>query len=183
MVARRLPETGRLAGLMTYPELAAAGFSRPSIRGLTSRGVLIRVRRGAYARADLAAGLGDRAIAIAAAVAVAGQGAVASHEDAAFLHGLGQLDRPRPDLISVSRPGGHDRLLRGSPSVRVRATSLPRTHVTVRGAVPVTSAARTVADLARSAPFKAGVVVADSALYRGKTNARELDTVIGDCRR
>jgi predicted transcriptional regulator of viral defense system len=167
---------------MTNAELAEAGFNREAIRVLTSRGVLIRVRRGAYAKADLVAGLGDRAIAIAAAVAVAGQKAVAGHEDAALLHGIAQLSRPRADLISVSRPEGHDRLLAGSPAVRVRVTSLPRDQVTVRGAVPVTSVARTVIDLARTTSFRAGVVVADSALYRGKTTKPELEALIDACR-
>lgn len=90
---------------MTAGELAEAGFSRESVRVLTSRGVLVRLRRGAYVRADLAArvtgsaSVRGRAIAIAAAVAVSGQDAVASHEDAALLHGLDQLDRAiEPDL-------------------------------------------------------------------------------------
>jgi Transcriptional regulator, AbiEi antitoxin len=87
---------------MTFAELANVGYSRQSIRGLVSRGVLIRVRHGAYARA----------IAVAAAVAVAGPDAVASHEDAALLHGLRLFDRSSGALISVSRRGQQDRLLR-----------------------------------------------------------------------
>jgi hypothetical protein len=91
-------------------------------------------------------------MAIAAAVAVIGPDAVASHQDAALLHGLGQLHSPRADLIAVSRRRGHDRLLTGTPAVRVRVTQLPATQVTVRGAVPVTSVARTVIDVCRHWP-------------------------------
>jgi hypothetical protein len=188
MASVRFPETGRLAGLMTLTDLANAGFSRPSIRELTSRSVLVRVRRGAYVPADLAceipgsAQFRERTLGIAAAVAVAGPDAAASHHDAALLQGTDLLDRPPPELIAVSQPGGHDRLLRGSPTVRIRATSLPPGQVTVRGGVPVTSAARTVIDLARTTSLRAGVVVADSALYRRKTPKAHLTTLIDSCR-
>jgi Protein of unknown function (DUF559)/Transcriptional regulator, AbiEi antitoxin len=172
---------------MTYAELAEAGFSSKSIQALTSRGVLIRLRRGAYARADLAravqgsAELRERTLAVAAAVAIAGPEAVASHEDAALLQRIDLLGRPPAALISVSRPGRHDRLLRGSPTVRIRATSLPPGQVNRRGIVPVTSVPRTVVDLARTTSFRAGVVVADSALYRHKTTKSELASVIESC--
>ena len=58
---------------------------------------------------------------------------------------------------------------------------LPPGHVTARRGVPVTSAARTVADIARTTSFLQGVVVADSALYRGKTTRVELAGVIDAC--
>jgi putative AbiEi antitoxin of type IV toxin-antitoxin system/uncharacterized protein DUF559 len=169
---------------MTLADLAAAGFSRQSIRGLLSRGDLIRIRRGAYVRADLAARIpgSARTLAIAAAVAVAGPEAVASHEDAAQLHGLALLARPDPRMISVSLPGGHDRLLQGPPSARIRRASLPAAHVTSRAGVPVTSVPRTVVDLARTTSARAGVVVADSALYRRKTAKAELVTLVDSCR-
>ncbi|HKR69612.1 MAG TPA: DUF559 domain-containing protein, partial [Streptosporangiaceae bacterium] len=166
-----------------------AGFSGKSIHALASRGVLLRVRRGAYARADLAhhvqgsVQLRERTLAIAAAVAVTGPDAAASHHDAALLHGIDLLDRPPPASIAVSRPGGHDRILRGSPTVRIRATSLLPSQVITRRGVPVTSAARTVVDLARTTTFRAGVVAADSALYRGKTTSAELAAVVGSCSR
>jgi hypothetical protein len=47
----------------------------------------------------------------------------------------------------------------------------------------VTSVERTVVDLARSLPFAAGVVTADSALCNEKTTAGRLYRVVGDCRR
>lgn len=53
----------------------------------------------------------------------------------------------------------------------------------MRGAVPVTSAARTVIDLARSTSFRSGVVVADSALRQRKTSKAELGAVIATCSR
>jgi Transcriptional regulator, AbiEi antitoxin/Protein of unknown function (DUF559) len=187
VASSRFPQTGRLAELVTTAELAGAGFSRQSVRGLVSRGELIRVRRGAYVRADLAcrvpgsAASRDRTLAVAAAVAVAGPDAVASHEHAALLHGLDLLNEQRRAPISVSRPEGHDRLLGGPQCVRIRRVVLPRGHVAVLGCVPVTSVPRTVVDLARVTPFRAGVVVADSALHRGKTTRAELIHVLDAC--
>jgi hypothetical protein len=46
----------------------------------------------------------------------------------------------------------------------------------------VTSVARTVVDLARTTPFREGVVVADSALYRGKATKAELVALVNACR-
>jgi Transcriptional regulator, AbiEi antitoxin/Protein of unknown function (DUF559) len=178
------PDTGRLAGLMTLSELTGAGFSRQSIRELLSRGDLIRVRRGAYARAGLTAQDPEaaRTLAMAAAVAVAGPDAVASHQAAAQLHGLALLGRPDASPIPVSVPSGRDRLLQGPPPARIRRTSLPGVHVCVHGGVPVTSVGRTVVDLARTTSFRAGVVVADSALYQHKTTKADLMLVIDACR-
>jgi hypothetical protein len=51
-----------------------------------------------------------------------------------------------------------------------------------RYGLPVTSVARTVADLARTSPFMDGVVVADSALHAGKTTDAELAGVLAACR-
>ena len=47
----------------------------------------------------------------------------------------------------------------------------------------MTSAARTVVDLARASAFRAGVVAADSALRRKLTTKAELQAVVADCRR
>ena len=145
------------------------------------------VRRGVYAipsRLEELPGSAvyrDRLIHIAAAVAVAGPGAAASCGDAAILHGLNLLDRPPADFLTVTRPTGHERLRTGQPAIRIRVAPLPADQVTVRGGVPVTTAARTVTDLARTLPFRSGVVVADSALHVGKTTAAELRAVLGSC--
>jgi Protein of unknown function (DUF559) len=142
------------------------------------------VRRGGYARAELVAKLPgtaelrDRTLSLATAVAIAGTDAAVSHQDAALLHGLAQLERPPAGVVTVCRPGATDRLLDGRPSVRIRGTALPRNQVTVRRGVPVTSVARTVIDLARTTPFRSGVVTADCAIYLGKTSKPELEAVI-----
>lgn len=189
MKSDRLPHSSRLAGITTTAELVEAGFAKTTIRALVRQGVLTPVRRGAYARTDLISrtpGLDrrrERILWIAAAVAVVGADAVGSHHDAAVVHGLDLLERPPVDLIAVSRQLGPDGIRTGRPVVRVRAASLPRSQVTVRHGVQVTSVARTVVDLARSTPFRSGVVVADSALHSKKTSKAELSEVIVACAR
>jgi hypothetical protein len=49
--------------------------------------------------------------------------------------------------------------------------------------LPVTTAARTVVDLARTLPFTDGVVVADSALHAEKTSKPELLRIMQACAR
>ena len=174
---------------MTSAELVAAGVSRTSIRSLARRGDLLPVARGVYARADLAGQLtaedqrGERLLRLASALALAGPGAVGSHQDAAIVHGIALLDRPPPDLVAISRPPGTAGSRTGRDGIRLHVATLPPCHVTVRCGVPVTSVARTVVDLARTMPFKAGVAAADSALFSDQTSAAELNGVIRDCGR
>ena len=181
----QLPESGRFAGITTTAELAAAGITDAKIRTLVRRGVLTPVCRGAWARADLAGrakakgARGERLLSIAAAVALAGHRAVASHHDAAVVHGLALLDAPPAGVFAVSRPPESPGSRTGRPGVRMHKLPLPARHVTIRNGIPVTTVARTVIDLARTFPFRAGVVVADSALHaipdvQGGPRARDL---------
>ncbi len=61
--------------------------------------------------------------------------------------------------------------------------ALPSSQVTTLDRMPVTTAARTVVDLARTTPFRSGVVVADAALASGLTSKPELGEVIASCAR
>lgn len=144
--------------------------------------------RGVYARADLAAAIagnqrGERILRLAAALAIVGPQAVASHQDAAILHGLALLDRPDAEYLSVTCPRGVTGNRTRRPGVRAGTAWLPRDHVTIENKVPVTSVARTVVDLSRTTSFRSGVVVADSALHSGKTSKAELAAVIAACAR
>ena len=178
----RLHETLRLAGVVTTAELREAGLSTASIRVLVRRGRLTPLDRGVYARTELAGRSDESTLRLVSALAIVGDGAVGSHYDAALVHGLAMLDRPPPGVTAVTRRlgamGGWSR----RPGIRVHTAALPPDQVTVRGGVPVTSAARTVVDLARTTSFRAGVVVADSALYRRKMSRAELGAVIATCR-
>jgi hypothetical protein len=149
-------------------------------------GELVLLRRGVYARADsLASSAGDparmHAFRVAAALLPASALASASHESAAILHGLDLLERPPEGLVTLTRPP-HARGSRASgKDLKVHAAVLSPGHVTKHYGLPVTSVARTVVDLARTSPFKHGVVVADSALHARKTTREELAGVLATC--
>ena len=185
----RLPDLGRIAGVATAAELVKSGLAKPAIRRMVRSGVLLQVRPGVYARADLVSRMSGskefrlRRLAIAAALAVVADGAVASHQDAALLFGIDLLDRISPSAVTLSRSGRHDALLAGLPAIRIRMANLPSNQKMVIGGIPVTTPARTVADLARVTSFKSGVVIADSALHRRLTTKAELSRVLATCAR
>ena len=174
---------------MTAAELMAGGLSEGKVQALVRRGVLKPVSHGAYADvARVAAAIGsdparERLVSVAAAVATAGPGAVASHEDAALVHGLALLDRPRAGVRTVSVPASRTLGRRRRTDVHIHTAALPEAHVRYRDGIPVTSVARTVVDLARTLPFKSGVVVADSALHGYQVGKGELESVVRDCAR
>jgi very-short-patch-repair endonuclease len=173
-----------VAGIITTAELAAAGLTSARIRRLVRQGVLVPGGRGVYvcaSVADTAPGrIGEHARRVAAALAVCGPEAAGSHHHAAVVHGLDLLDRP-PSAVAVTRPPGTTASRTGRPGVHIHAAALPAGQVTVRHGVRITSVARTVVDLARTSSFRAGVVVADSALHTGRTSEPELRSVLAAC--
>jgi hypothetical protein len=185
----KLPESDRFAGITTTAELSAAGLSSAMIRTLVKRGVLTSVCREAYARGELAAGAAaagprtERMLSVAAAVAVAGDHVFASHYDAAIVHGLDLLEKPAADVVTLSRPHWSPGSKTGRPGTDMHRVALPSAHVRIRDGIPVTSVARTVVDLARTLPFRSGVVVADSALHGYQVGKGELEAVVRDCAR
>jgi len=188
MRTNELPESGRLAGILTAAELARAGFTRSDLRILVGRGALVSLGRGLYARAPLVSRLsssaaGPPALRLAAAVAAAGPDAVGSHQYAAVIHGLRLLSRPRADVVDVTRPPGASVSRSARPGTLVHAAAVPAGHRTVVSGIPVTTVARTVVDLARTTAFRDGVVTADSALHGKWTTKSELYAVIDACSR
>jgi Transcriptional regulator, AbiEi antitoxin/Protein of unknown function (DUF559) len=176
----------RFAGVITAAGLRGSGVSAGQIRLLVRRGLLVRVGRGAYARATLAAKVqgdpaGEQALSLASVLAAGLPGVVGSHESAAIIHGLDLLGRRPPGLTVTHRPGAGSAA--GRPGVRVHVAALPDGHVNRRYGVPVTSVARTVVDMARTSSFRAGVVTADSALRGELTTKAELAAVLADCGR
>jgi hypothetical protein len=83
----------------------------------------------------------------------------------------------------VTQPPGGTATKTGTPGVRVHAAALPPGHVTTHHGVPVTTAARTAADLARREGLRAGVMVADSALRSRQASREELQAVLSACAR
>ncbi len=189
MSVNAVPDTGRLAGIMTHAELASAGLTKSKIENLVGRGTLTRAGRGLYARADQVRRLtttdqGKAALRVATAAAIIGPESVGSHADAAAIHGIALLTQPDPELTSISRPLDAPRTRTSErPFIKVRISDIPSKHRTVRYGIPLTTVARTVVDIARTTSLREGVVVADSALHGKQTTKKELYAVIDRCAR
>lgn len=135
---------GRMAdrqhGVVARRQLLDMGVGRRAIASRLARGILVPLHRGVYA-------FGHRRLTIEgrwlAAVLAAGPGAVLSHRDAAALHGM----RKAPESARVSvTTAGHARSIDGLwLHARRRLAS---DEVTTVRAIPATSPARTLVDLA-----------------------------------
>jgi predicted transcriptional regulator of viral defense system len=127
-------------GVIALTQLIALGLSASAVRMRVATGRLRRIHRGVYA-------VGHGALSprghVMAAVLACGPGAVASHRDAAMLHGL------RPNTrrtVDVSSPGRRGRGIAGVDAHR-GDTLRPADVMTVDG-IPCTRVARTLLDLA-----------------------------------
>ncbi len=109
-------------------------------------------------------------------------GLVASHESAAYLHGIDLLlpaGRQVPLITLTRRPKEPSRgLVHGT---LVRVATLPDDQVTTAFGVPVTTVARTVMDIARASGFMAGVVAADCALHSHVVVKVEFAIILKEC--
>ena len=101
--------------------------------------------------------------------------AIASHESAAVVHGLPVFHVP--PVVTVTRPSG---AWRGGQHERVRIARLPSDHVTCVDDLPVTTVARTLVDVSRTASLRAATVVGDAALRRGLPLG-EVRRVLAEC--
>lgn len=187
MTTASLPRTHRIAEIVTTAELLKAGWRKDQIRDNTRRGALLVLRRGIYAdgihaRKLLSLKGGGELLAIGAAAALtgAGLGAVVSHQSAAYLHKIDLVGR-RDLTVHLTRPPSADR--HAPAGIRLHSADLPGEHVTSALGLAVTTAARTAVDLARTLPFRAGVVATDSALHKRLATAGELEAVLTACSR
>jgi very-short-patch-repair endonuclease len=180
-----VPGMRRLPGIFATGELLDSGLSERQIARQVACGALVRFGLGFYATADLADRLrafpfGAHFLQAFAVVGLLGPETVASHRTAAHLHGIDLLVEPGATVTVTRPPGSGSR--RGRSGVHLYIARMPDAHQCDIFGLPVSSAARTVIDLARSAPFREGVVVADSALHQKLTTKDELRTVLADCR-
>jgi hypothetical protein len=163
----------------------AAGLSRSDLARLVAVGDLVRLRYGVYAcAAEFAAANADPARTHALHVAgTTGRigGGVASHQSAAILRGLSLLTKPPDETVTITVPPGKHAGPYGRAGVIRHSADLPANQVTRVFGVPVTTAGRTVVDIARTSPFMDGVVVADSAIHELQTNKTELRKVLKGC--
>ncbi|WP_068273509.1 type IV toxin-antitoxin system AbiEi family antitoxin domain-containing protein [Aldersonia kunmingensis] len=161
-----------LPQLIRRRDALARGFSDDELQRERRGGRLHVVRPGYYVQSlDATDDLGRHRLDIEATVAASGPDAVVSHVSAALLHGIALWDIPldRVHLTLDARSGG--RIVRRR---HVHTTPLSADEIATVEGVAVTSAARTVIDLARTIPFEHGVVVADSALHEGLVSLGDL---------
>jgi hypothetical protein len=103
---------------------------------------------------------------------------VISHRSAALMHDLpivGQ-DPPVPEITVPPRTTGD------TENAHLYRATLPSGHVTELGGVPVTTIARTVADLARDVSINAGVAAIDFALHERLETRDGIRKVLQSCR-
>ena len=135
---------GRLAsrshGVVTRPQLLAAGVTRSQIEERLRRGSLLVQHRGVYRVGHRAPSVEARYM---AAVRACGDGAVLSGKAAAFLYGLIRGAPPRPEVTTRT-----ERRLPGVKTRRCR-TAVETTHYR---AIPITTVPRTIVDLAAELP-------------------------------
>ncbi|MCW4355841.1 hypothetical protein ONR57_21280 [Hoyosella sp. YIM 151337] len=104
---------------------------------------------------------------------------VLSHVSAAVVHGLPVWNLPlrQVHLTQPSRTGG--RIL--SHQV-LHSAPLEAADTSEANGALITSPARTVVDVARTAPFEQAVVIGDAALNRGLVTRSELDAALAHAR-
>src|SRR5262249_48115820 len=130
----------RQHGVVARRQLAELGLKPSAIARRVSAGRLHRIHLGVYAVGHPVLGPDGRRM---AAVLACGTGAALSHASAGALWGLRESWAAMTD-VSVPRAGGHKR-----PRLRIhRALDLRADEVTARRAIPVTTPARTILDLA-----------------------------------
>ena len=152
---------------MDRADLLAGGLTERRIEAHCRSGELHRLRQGRYVSAA-SWSLGDpvdrhRIRAVEVGAAVAGR-AVVSHQSAALLHGL---ELPPADLprVHVTWPGSRGR--RGTSNVHPHRGRLEEHDIVPLHGIGVTSVARTLFDLARSAPAEVSLSAADAGLRSG----------------
>jgi len=131
--------------------------------------------------AETGAGAGAGAGATRATGEASGN-AVASYHSAALLHRLSLLMSPPEGTVTLTLPPANKWNRARPADIVFHASELPKKHVTRLYNLPVTTVARTVADLARTLPFMDAVVVADSALNQEKATKPELLQILKTCK-
>ncbi|WP_431943145.1 type IV toxin-antitoxin system AbiEi family antitoxin domain-containing protein [Micromonospora marina] len=154
-------------GFVTAGQALRLGVGREQIRYLVRSGRWTRVSRGCYLPSPAGpAPVSFRRAMIRAAIASIGPGAVAVLDTAAELHGIAGL--PPTAAIHVPVPPHRPHVQRrAEPSLTVHQLTLGDADVCRADGVPVTTPARTVADVLLRARRYPAVCVLDSALDQG----------------
>src|SRR5215208_5291694 len=129
---------GRQQGVITHGQLLEAGLSRDGVKRRVSKGLLHREYLGVYRVGHRAPSVEARYM---AEVLACGPGAVLGGRAAAFLYGLMKGRPPAPEVTTAK-----NRRARGVVTHRVRR--LDRRDTGFHRAIPITTVARTLVDIA-----------------------------------
>ncbi|NLG55418.1 MAG: type IV toxin-antitoxin system AbiEi family antitoxin domain-containing protein, partial [Rhodococcus sp.] len=167
-------------GIIRRCDALARGYSDKELHRARRCGDLVSLGPGAYAAADDFAALdtyGQHRLRVKAAVHRSNN-AVVSHVSAAVMHGFDVWNLPLAHVhMTVNRASG------GAARDRTffHATPFSPAEVAEIDGVPVTTAARTLVDLGRTASFEEAVVVGDHALRLGATTPDDLRAALTLC--
>ena len=164
----------RRLGLFTSADLTEAGIGKVEIATAVRAGAWVRLRPGVFVTAaDLAeVTRTDRRPGLDALAVMASLDRASCAFSGATAAWIWGLPRPRSSGEVVQLTDPH-RWRRGTGWLMTRAT-LPDEEVTVRGAYRVTTAARTLVDVARAWSEVHAVAAVDAALLRRLTRREEL---------
>ncbi|WP_395704939.1 hypothetical protein [Rhodococcus ruber] len=145
-------------------DLLASGHTPTELRNALRTGRLRRIAPGIYLRRHETDGLDDvdrHRLRVQALAPALDADAVFSHVSAAVLHGfdLWNVDLSRVHVTRGRTSGG-----RRTPHLHVHVGGYGADEIATCDGLPVTSAARTVVDLARTLPSDRATVIGDSAL-------------------
>ena len=152
------------SGWITAADATGAGVSRQQLARYAGSGVLRRSRYGIYRFRDFPAQPFEDVI---EACLWAGSDAVASHETALAIYGLGDA---MPASIHITVP---HRLRKKRTRVTVHVAPLATADVATRDGVPITSAVRTIRDFAEVATVDEVTSIVREAEERGLVRQRE----------
>ncbi len=154
-------------GIITTAEALSIGMSSSTIARRVEDGIFARLKRGLLALP----GASTRPDALLRA---AGRilGAVTSHYSAAALHGMSPLPKEYPPTVTVHHRGTHT-----FPGLVVRqSTDLRPEHTIVHQGITITSAPRTILDLAAVARPRRLETILDQSLVTGSVHLDDLIT-------
>jgi predicted transcriptional regulator of viral defense system len=155
-------------GVVTRAQLLRAGVSAREIRHRLKTGALLREHRGVYRVGHRAP---SREATYLAAVLACGEGALLSGRAAAHLLGLIKGSAPAPEVTAPT-----ERRIHGVRTRRSRRIG-PRDATTSR-AIPVTTVARTLVDLAAGLPLEDLARACHEAGVRYGTTPLEVEAVL-----
>ncbi|MEA4943357.1 MAG: hypothetical protein VB080_02855 [Propionicimonas sp.] len=149
---------------ITPQQWADAGRTRSQLRTELASQRLVRLRRGAYLATPLPTDWQLHQLKLRATLPSLGPSTYFAYTSAAVAHGLPLLARRLGEVVVVRTGGGHGCV---NPTLHARIAQLGDTETSIVDGLPVTSLARTVADLVRTLPYDEAVMIADAGLRRG----------------